>query len=230
MSQHAHQKQRNWFARHKVLTGAGALVAVIAIGGALSGGSGGDAGTASGQSSGKSSGAEGGEKKGKKADASGNGTFQVGSDIKPGTYRSAGNKEGCYWERDKDSKGEADSILANDNAVGTSYVTIAASDKIFKSSGCKGWNLVTDAKGAGTTPATEARGNGMYRVGLDIAPGTYTSQGNKEGCYWERDKDALHSGDSVIANENVTGNGIVTLTTEDAYFKTSGCTDWKKTG
>lgn len=239
MSHHANpHKQRSWFARHKVLTGAGALVVVVAVGAAVGGG--GDDGKPTASSSsdqaGKGTeqdGAKGGQeskdKAGKRADVSGNGTFQVGSDIKPGTYRSTGNKLGCYWERAKDSSGGLDGILANDNVVGSSYVTVKADDKIFKTRGCKGWHRVTEDK-TGAAPQTQVSGNGMYRVGVDIAPGTYKAEGNKSGCYWERDKDALHEMDSIEANENVTGSGIVTVAPEDGYFKTNGCADWKKAG
>ncbi|CAM5519515.1 hypothetical protein [Streptomyces abikoensis] len=235
MSQHSQPKQRNWFARHKVLTAAGALVVVVGIGGAL--GSGGDG-------DGKVSAAGPAEKKEKKGTAQdgtdkavegalrGSGTYQVGADIKPGTYRSVGNKPGCYWERAKDSSGDPDAILANDNVVGASYVTVKAEDKIFKTQGCKSWEPVPDGAAAGGSPKTEMPGNGMYKVGADIAPGTYKSVGNKQdGCYWERSKDALHeSADSILANENVTGNAVVTIAAGDAYFKTNGCSDWKKTG
>ncbi|MGI5338384.1 hypothetical protein ACQEVS_13765 [Streptomyces sp. CA-181903] len=236
MYQHAQQKQRNWFARHKVLTAAGALVLVVGAGAALSGGGDDSASdkvvtAGDGGAGGKGAGKEG--KAAKKADIPGSGTFQVGSDVKPGTYRSVGNKSSgnCYWERAKDSKGEPDSIIANDNVTGSSYVTIKADDKIFKSQGCKGWELVP-AKADGAPKTTSVSGNGMYRVGADIAPGTYRSTGNKAdgNCYWERAKDALHGVDSIAANENVTGNGLVTITAQDAYFKTAGCAEWKKTG
>lgn len=254
MSQQAQQhrqKQRNWFARHKVLTGAGALVLVVGIGAAVApGGSDGKdsgskasdrlvssadaegAGKGGAGRDGKGKDADGKRGKGRKTDLSGNGTFRVGSDVEPGTYRSLGNKEddACYWERAKDSKGDADSIIANDNVVGSSYVTIAAGDKVFKSRGCKGWERVPEKRSG--TPGTSVPGNGMYRVGVDIAPGTYASPDNKAdgNCYWERAKDALHGVDSIEANENVTGNGLVTITPQDAYFKTSGCAAWKKTG
>ena len=70
---------------------------------------------------------------------------------------------------------------------------------------------------------------GMFAVGSDIAPGTYRSTGNKDAsCYWERTKDADHSLRSIIANNNVTGTAVVTIGPGDAYFKTTGCGDWKK--
>ncbi|MFG2293692.1 hypothetical protein [Streptomyces sp. NPDC048603] len=171
----------------------------------------------------------------KKAGAfKGNGTFEVGKDLKPGTYRTSGNSStsGCYWELAKDSSGETDSIIANDNVTGSSYLTVKASAKILKSNDCKDWEAV-DPKATGS-PKSEAKGDGgMFKVGLDLAPGTYKSAGPAEGsdnCYWERTKDAEHGIDSIIANENPEGSAVVTISAKDAYFKTSGCADWKKTG
>lgn len=167
----------------------------------------------------------------KKAAFEGDGDFQVGTDIKPGTYRTTGNTDDmCYWERAKDASGELDSLLANDNVSGTSYVTVKASDKVFKSNGCNDWEAVdTKAKGS---PATKMAGNGgMFRVGADVTPGTYKSTGNTDdSCYWERAKNAEHGMESIIANNNVTGTAVVTISASDGYFKTTGCKDWQKTG
>ncbi|MFD1658141.1 hypothetical protein ACFSL4_07905 [Streptomyces caeni] len=162
---------------------------------------------------------------------SGDGSYQVGKDIKPGTYRTTGNTDGmCYWERAKDASGEIDSLLANDNVTGTSYVTVKATDKLFKSRDCEDWEAV-GTKTAGSPSGSRVKGDGgMYRVGVDIAPGTYKSTGNKDdSCYWEREKDALHSIDSIAANDNVTGTAVVTVSAKDAYFKTTGCQDWTRT-
>ncbi|GGY61006.1 hypothetical protein [Streptomyces omiyaensis] len=238
------QTQRSWFARHKVLTAAGAVVVVVAVGAAMGGG--GDAGTAEakpsataaagGKTTGAGSGAAGSkapesaapEKKAVTLD--GDGDFEVGSDVKPGLYRSTGNEDAmCYWERAKDAKGELDSILANDNVTGTAYVEIRKGDKLFKSTGCETWEAV-DAKAAGTPGATLKGDGGMFKVGVDVAPGTYRSTGNKDaGCYWERAKDAGHGMDAILANDNVTGTAIVKITAKDGYFKSVGCGDWTKT-
>ena len=166
----------------------------------------------------------------KKAAFDGDGDFRVGTDIKPGTYRTSGNTDGmCYWERAKNASGDTDSLPANDNVSGASYVTVKATDKIFKSSGCKDWEAV-DAKAPGS-PATKMAGDGgMFKVGTDIAPGTYRSTGNKDDlCYWERAKDAEQGLDSILANDNVTGTAVVTISTKDAYFKTTDCKNWTKT-
>ncbi|MFF4270819.1 hypothetical protein [Streptomyces sp. NPDC001536] len=217
----------------------GAVVGIVVIG-AVSANSGDDGSDSTSSDKGSSASAQaktGGEKETakaaeeKKVAFEGDGDFQVGSDIKPGTYRTTGNDDGmCYWERAKDSSGEMDSLLANDNVTGASYVTVKASDKLFKSSDCNDWEAV-DTKAKGSPAAKMAGDGGMFRVGADIAPGTYKSTGNEDDmCYWERAKDAEHGLDSIIANDNVTGSAVVTISASDAYFKTSGCTDWKKTG
>ncbi|MET8943077.1 hypothetical protein ABZX30_05675 [Streptomyces sp. NPDC004542] len=173
----------------------------------------------------------------KKAAFEGDGDFRVGRDIKPGTYRTTGNTgntgntdDMCHWERAEDASGELDSLLANDNVTGTGYVTVKATDKLFKSSGCADWEAVgPKAKGS---PASTADGDGgMFEVGTDLAPGTYRSTGNADGsCYWERTRNAEHGLASIIANDNVTGTAVVTVKATDAYFKTTGCGDWKKAG
>ncbi|MFE0518817.1 hypothetical protein [Streptomyces sp. NPDC058954] len=177
---------------------------------------------------GKDSGTKAGEKK---VAFAGDGEFRVGKDIKPGTYRTTGNSDGmCYWERAKDAKGEMDSILSNDNVTGASYVTVKPTDKIFKSNGCKDWEAVDlKAKAKGTPASRMAGDGGMFRVGADIAPGTYRSTGNTDdSCYWERTKDAKGDMNSIIANNNVSGTAVVTISASDGYFKTTGCKDWKK--
>lgn len=165
----------------------------------------------------------------KKTAFGGDGEYQVGTDVKPGTYRTTGNDDGmCYWERAKDASGELDSLLANDNVSGTSYVTIKPADKLFKSSGCQDWEAV-DPKAKGTPASSMDGDGGMFKVGTDIAPGTYRSTGNADdSCYWERTKDAGHGLDSIIANNNVTGTAVVTISPSDAYFKTNDCGTWKK--
>ncbi|MEU6230453.1 twin-arginine translocation signal domain-containing protein [Streptomyces sp. NPDC047042] len=73
----------------------------------------------------------------------GDGTYVVGSDIKPGTYRSEGPQGGlvtdCYWARLSSTSGEAKDIIANANTGGQTTVTIAATDKAFTTTGCKAW-------------------------------------------------------------------------------------------
>lgn len=76
----------------------------------------------------------------------GDGVFEVGTgsgQVPPGTYRTAGPTEGgmmCYWDREKDTSGNLDAVIANDIAKGPTVVTIKATDRAFKSSGCQPWS------------------------------------------------------------------------------------------
>jgi len=71
----------------------------------------------------------------------GDGTFLVGKDVKPGTYRMTGPKSGssCYWQRSGDASGT--NIIANDNIAGPAVVDIKSSDVAFKTSRCAAWTL-----------------------------------------------------------------------------------------
>lgn len=68
------------------------------------------------------------------------GMWLVGTDIKPGTYRSSAD-DSCYWARLKNTNGDLDSILANSNG-GNQVVTIKKTDKAFESARCAPWTKV----------------------------------------------------------------------------------------
>lgn len=61
-------------------------------------------------------------------------------------------------------------------------------------------------------------GDGQYLVGEDTKPGTYKT-----------DKDASGEFDAIIANENLQGQGRVTVN-KGEYFETKGCQEWTKVG
>ncbi|MFE2279557.1 hypothetical protein ACFXAE_20435 [Streptomyces sp. NPDC059454] len=80
-------------------------------------------------------------------------------------------------------------------------------------------------------PAAGFSGDGEYLVGEDIKAGTYKTAGpvDEFDCYWERAKDASGEFDSIITNNNLSGQGRVTLKSGE-YFKTNGCQEWKRVG
>jgi flagellar basal body-associated protein FliL len=65
----------------------------------------------------------------------GDGTFVVGTDIQPGTYKAPASP-GCYWARLSGLDGSDDDIIANDNTDGPVVITIAPSDKAFNDARC----------------------------------------------------------------------------------------------
>jgi len=72
----------------------------------------------------------------------GDGSYRVGVDIAPGTYRATGGVSGnCYWARLSNFTGE-DHIIANYLNPGPTTVTILASDAGFESRRCGTWSRV----------------------------------------------------------------------------------------
>jgi hypothetical protein len=69
------------------------------------------------------------------------GMYIIGTDIKPGTYKSSGS-QGCYYARLSGFTGTLDSILANNNTDNVAIVTIYASDKGFESNNCGTWTRI----------------------------------------------------------------------------------------
>jgi len=69
----------------------------------------------------------------------GDGTFQVGTDIQPGTYRTQVDSPGCYYARLSGFGGTLGEIIANNNTDNPAIVTIQATDKGFQSSSCGTW-------------------------------------------------------------------------------------------
>ncbi len=84
------------------------------------------------------------------------GLFVVGTDIQPGNYASAGPVEGgtCYWKRMADLHGG--DIIDNAFTKKPQVITIEATDKAFKTSGCQPWqptDAAPDTPANGTIPA-----------------------------------------------------------------------------
>ena len=150
----------------------------------------------------------------------GDGTFEVGADIDPGLYRSSGMG---YWERLEDATGGLDAILANEKTSGQAYVQIQEKDGWFSTRGMEDWVLVTGA--AAGPRATTFGGDGMYQVGVDIEPGTYTSAGDG---YWERLKSAVGGVDGIITNGNPEGKATVKIAKTDKFFSTVGMGEWTR--
>jgi len=109
----------------------------------------------------------------------GPGTFRVGTDIQPGTYRNSDSSGGCYWERLSGFGGTLDEIIANESSSSPQVVTIAPGDVGFSSSNCGVWTLVAPVEPAPTVvptaipavPSAVARWNACditWTQGMDV--------------------------------------------------------------
>ena len=148
------------------------------------------------------------------------GTYLVRQDIEPGLYRGVGGNDlfsSCYWER-RDSAGK---VLSNDNSEGQFYIEIQPTDS----------SLLTDCEIQAVNPSLETAldfpeeiSKGMYLVGIDIKPGSYsgkTGSGLLEACYWARLKDAANTCESIIDNDNSHGEFFIEIKATDFAFYTS---------
>lgn len=150
------------------------------------------------------------------------GTKVVGKDIKPGTYRTRARSPGCYWARLAGFSGEMGDVLTNGNESGPVIVTIGASDKGFESAGCGLWTPDLSA----ITDSPEAPfGDGVFLVGVDVAPGVWQADAC-ESCYWARLRGFSGGMGDIIANDN--GKGIVTIRPTDKGFASLKCGTWTR--
>ncbi|MBB4930636.1 hypothetical protein F4561_001456 [Lipingzhangella halophila] len=68
-------------------------------------------------------------------------------------------------------------------------------------------------------------GPGAFLVGDEIQPGTYYSEGELDGCYWERSDSA----GEIIDNDFLTsGRRVqVTIAASDYSFNSRSCGTWR---
>jgi hypothetical protein len=70
--------------------------------------------------------------------------------------------------------------------------------------------------------------DGLFRVGPDVQPGTYKTEGpngkNAGGCYWSR----TAPGGAVIQNGVVNDTGTVTVRAGES-IDSAGCLPWRRT-
>ncbi len=71
-----------------------------------------------------------------------------------------------------------------------------------------------------------AFGSGVKRVGQEVQPGTYATEGALNGCYWERT-----DGAGEIIDNNFIGSALraeVTIRASDYSFSSNRCGTWKR--
>jgi hypothetical protein len=149
----------------------------------------------------------------------GDGTYRVGTQIRPGLYKATGTASGCYWERLSGFSGSLSQINANYFGTARTYVQILPGDVGFRASGCGAWTTVPST-GAKSTRITA---DGTYRVGIDILPGTYSGYGAGDSCYWETLSGLSGSFNEIIENYFGPARTIVTIPSSAKGFKVNGC-------
>ena len=70
-------------------------------------------------------------------------------------------------------------------------------------------------------------GDGTYRVGVDIAVGTYRAPGG-DSCSWQRLSGFTGDFEEIIAIEVLETRPIVTIVSSDVGFKSNRCGEWTR--
>lgn len=150
--------------------------------------------------------------------------------VAPGRYSTPGDAA-CYWARVRDLSGSFGAIVASNVGAGRQFVDVAPDDAGIETHGCGRWLPVPGATPSFNVAPSQAIPDGMARVGIDVMPGTWTTNGPPGGtCYWER-----LSGFSGELRELITNNiggdpQTVTILPTDVGFVSQGCTGWSKVG
>lgn len=145
------------------------------------------------------------------------GMYKIGTDMPPGEYTLIASGM-AYFQISSDSTGSFASIVANDNFEGRSIVTVSAGQYLTLTR-CTAY-AVSDAPAVKLTNGILPQG--MYRVGVDLAPGEYKASATSMG-YIEVSKDSKHSISSIITNDNFEGDKYITVK-EGQYLKLTRAT------
>ena len=160
------------------------------------------------------------------------GIYIVRRDVAPGTYIATGIEgEICYWSRLAGFDGDSFNRISVYGSYGAAIATILDTDAGFRSFGCGSWQPISkvddDAQTVNKEPATRFS-DGTYRVGIDIAAGTYiASNVGQARCRWRRLADFTWSG-NVIVERIASGLKIVEIGEDDDGFASSGCGEWNR--
>lgn len=151
------------------------------------------------------------------------GTYKVGTDIQPGLYKVVVKDSFmgmAYIDRSKDASMELNSIIANGIIQNSGYVRIKEGDAYVKIQGATLYPEDTIE-----TNIKDAFEDGIFMIGVDIAPGTYkveVTDTNMNMGYVERQSDVSMELGDVIANEIFQNQGYVEIKASDFSVKVQG--------
>jgi hypothetical protein len=150
------------------------------------------------------------------------GTWEVGTEVRPGTYRAIA-EPGCSWSRLGEPEMGLEQVIGSGHGSGPQLVTVGKRDVAFRSSGCGRWTSDLSR----ITPDRTIISDGTYLVGEDVAAGRYRSSGTG-ACTWARLKGFGGSADDVTASAGGLGPQEVTLRASDKGFTSHGCEGWTR--
>lgn len=147
------------------------------------------------------------------------GMYKIGTDLEAGEYILYSEGGLAYFAVTKDSSGELESIIFNDNFSGTRYVTVE-DGQYLEFTGSK---MLPVENAPPQEPKDGKYDEGMYKVGRDISAGEYKVIPHEgELAYYEIRKDSKGSIEGIVANDNFESEKYITIK-DGQYVKLSGC-------
>ena len=148
------------------------------------------------------------------------GSHRVGIDIAPGTYFAEFEDGICAL-----SITDIDGAQRNPTFRGRAIVTITESDTLLQTAGCGEWR---PHQTRGRKHLLKTFGEGLYEVGVDIAPGIYIADQNQGRCLWFTRTDFTYQTnfDGLVTWWRV-GEPIVELKIGDGSFYSIRCGNWQ---
>lgn len=135
-----------------------------------------------------------------------NAMYKVGQDLPSGEYLIEGDS--AYVEVAKDSTGELESIITNDNIRTHIFITLQDGEYFTIKNG-----KITPIDEVVPFEANDEGiyEEGMYRVGIDMPAGEYLLNATDDNAYVEVDKDSLGRLKSISTNDNFSGSRYITV-------------------
>jgi hypothetical protein len=127
---------------------------------------------------------------------------------------------GCYWAR---LNGNGSVLGSEASPSGPRYAQIKTGDTWFRTTNCVTWVQADGPFDRRVGVNGSTFGNGDFRVGKDIGPGTYTAS-QSVGCSWAR-LSGFSGQPSDVIESNV-GSGQASTAPGDAGFSSTGCGTW----
>jgi hypothetical protein len=148
----------------------------------------------------------------------------------PGLWRSLGG-DNCSWAQNGTYKGNwrgGDNIDQHAMHGGPVYAQILDTPGSFTSYDCVTFWLSGGPFDRPLATPGQPFGPGDFRIGPEIAPGTYTAPGGR--CSWQRLTDFTFSGRDIIESGGTDGvqTQTVTIDAHDVGFSSDGCGTWTK--
>lgn len=143
----------------------------------------------------------------------GEGMYKVGKDIPAGEYVLYATNGSGYFSVNKNASGSFDAIITNEVFKTNSIITVK-NGQYLELNRCKAVKA-SDVK-------VNTSGEGMFRVGIDIAPGTYQLIATRSPYgYVEVSSNSFHDFNNIIMNDNFSKNKYIDLK-KGQYLKLSG--------